>query len=372
MAGTYKLPAPSTIRSRMLGSLYGLSVGDALGGPYEFQSRGSYKPSGDMEESHTFYTQDDKPLPKGSWTDDTSMALCLAESLREHNGFVWADAAEKWCAWMDRGYMSVVDECFDIGNATRQGLYQFKRLKSLGQPLPSTAPRVNNQPNMGGNGSIMRLGPLPVFFWNTPTPNELYDAAAQSSYVTHGTASCVDGCLLMSAFMVGFLRAPEEWSAKEKKEKIFNKDFRLEDYLAAATPADSSATPDSQSDPATAAATSAPLSERLTSAQMRLVHVNETYKTKTVEEIRCSGFVVHTLEAALWSLWHTDTYEEGLLKLLPLGEDVDTVGAVYGAIAGACYGLDAIPQRWMNDLHKKEVLDQVYRGLVDVCGPKDK
>ncbi|KAG8923075.1 hypothetical protein FRC01_013257 [Tulasnella sp. 417] len=354
MTALYKLPAALTIRSRMFGSLYGLSVGDALGGPYEFQRRGSYTPSGEMEESHTFFTKNGEPLPKGSWTDDTSMALCLAESLREHNGFVWADAAEKWCAWMDRGYLSVVDECFDIGNATAYGLYQFKQLKSLDQPLPPTAPRNNNQPNMGGNGSIMRLGPLPVFFWNTSTPSELYDTAAQSSYVTHGTAACVDGCLLMSGFMVGFLRAPEEWSAKEKKEKILNKDFRLEDYLAADT-----------------AATSTSLSERLTSTQMRLVHVNETYKTKTVDEIRCSGFVVHTLEAALWALWHTETYEEGLLKLLPLGEDVDTVGAVYGAIAGACYGLEAIPPRWMNDLHKKEVLDQVYGGLVEVCGPKD-
>lgn len=369
MSATLKLPAPPTIRSRMLGSLYGLSVGDALGGPYEFQRRGSYTPSTEMEESHTFYTDDGKPLPKGSWTDDTSMALCLAESLKEHNGFVWSDVAEKWCAWQERGYMSVVDECFDIGNATQQGLYQFKRLKSLGNPLPPNAPQVNNHPNMGGNGSIMRLAPLPVFFWNPSLPSELYDAATQSSYITHGTAACVDGCVLMSAIMVGFLRAPEEWSAKEKKEKILNKGFRLEDYLPVAAPTDSAA-PDSESDAAAATATGTPLSDRLTSSAIRLVHLQETYKTKTVDEIRCSGFVVHTLEAALWSLWHTETYEEGLLKLLPLGEDVDTVGAVYGAIAGACYGLEAIPQRWMNDLHKKEVLDQVYGGLVDVCGPK--
>ncbi|KAG8888487.1 hypothetical protein FRC00_000071 [Tulasnella sp. 408] len=159
----------------------------------------------------------------------------------------------------------------------------------------------------------------------------------------------------MSAFIVGFLRAPEDWSAKEKKEKILNKDYRLEDFLAAGVASDS--------------VTSAPLAERLTSTRMRPIHIDETYKTKPVDEIRCSG-VVGTLEAALWALWNTETYEEGLLKLLPLGADVDTVGAVYGAIAGACYGLEAIPQRWMNNLHKKEVLDQVYGGLVDVCGPK--
>ncbi|KAG9015246.1 hypothetical protein FRB90_004866 [Tulasnella sp. 427] len=336
----------------MLGSLYGLSVGDALGGPYEFKRRGSYSPSPDMKESHTFFTKDGQPLPKGSWTDDTSMALCLAESLRENNKFVWWDVADKWCAWKDRGYMSVVDECFDIGNATRQGLYQYKQLR---KPLPATSPKFNNQPNMAGNGSIMRLGPLPVFLWNVSDPEELYDTAAQSSYVTHSTATCIDGCLLMSAFIVAFLRAPEEWSTKEKKERILNKDFKLEDYLSQAT----------------SEGTARPISERLTSTQMRLVHISETYKIKPVDEIRCSGFVVHTLEAALWALWTTETYEEGLLKLLPLGEDVDTVGAVYGAIAGACYGLEAIPERWMNDLHKKEVLDRVYEGLIEVCGPKD-
>lgn len=339
----------------MLGSLYGLSVGDALGGPYEFQRRGSDTPSREIEESDTFHTKDGKPLPKGSWTDDTSMALCLAESLREHNGFVWADAAEKWCAWRHRGYMSVVDECFDIGTSTLQGLILFEQLKSLSQPLPLVAPWFNDLPNKEGNGSIMRLAPFPVFFWNPSTPSELYDAAAQSSYVTHGVAAWVDGCILMSAFIVGFLRAPEEWSVKEKKEKILNKEYRLEDFLAAGVLSDS--------------VTSSPLSERLTSTRMRPIHINETYKTKQVDEIRCSG-VVGTLEAALWALWNTGTYEEGLLKPLPLGADVDTVGAVYGAIAGACYGLEAIPQRWMNNLHRKEVLDQVYSGLVDVCGPK--
>ncbi|KAG9043265.1 hypothetical protein FS837_009831 [Tulasnella sp. UAMH 9824] len=217
MSAPYKLPAPSTIRSRMLGSVYGLSVGDALGGPNEFQRRGTYTPSGEMEESDTFRTKVGKPLPKGSWTDDTSMALCLAESLRERKGFVWADAAEK------------------------------------------------------------------------------------------------------CAFIVGLLRAPAEWSVKEKKEKILNKDFSLEDYLA--PPAPSNPVP------------SAALAERLTSTRMRPTHVDETYKTKMVDEIRCSESVVHTLEAALWSLWQT---EEGLLNLLPLGEDVDTVGAGYGAMAGAC------------------------------------
>ncbi|KAG9043263.1 hypothetical protein FS837_009829 [Tulasnella sp. UAMH 9824] len=356
MAVPYKIPAPSTIRSRMLGSLYGLSVGDALGGPYQFEHRGCYTPSGEMEEGRTWNTKDitddQKPLPKGSWMDDTSLALCLAESLRENNGFVWTDVADKWCAWKDdapSGYMSVIGEYFEIGSTTRQGLLEYTYRKSLSQPLPATAPRVNDQVHMVTNGPIMRIAPVPVFFWNPSTPSELYDAAAQSSYITHGAAACVDGCVLMSAFIVAFLRAPEERGVKEKKEKILNKDFRLEGYLAASS--DSAA--------------SAPLSERLTSTKMRPVRVEKTYKTKTVDEIRCSGSAVHTLEAALWSLWHTETYEEGLLKLLPLGEDVDTVGAVYGSMAGACYGLETIPQRWLNDLNKKEVLDEVYGGLED-------
>ncbi|KAG8896956.1 Methionine aminopeptidase 2, partial [Tulasnella sp. 403] len=337
------------LRSRMLGSLYGMAVCDALGGPYEFSRRGSYTPTPEMTESHTFYYQG-RPLPPGSWTDDTSMALALAVSLTEKNGLVWSDAAQRWVRWFNEGYMSVVDECFDIGLTTRSALTSIiEVMGSSTSPIPSP-PNLNQSPNQAGNGSIMRLAPIPVFYASSPA-EELFEVARTSSYITHQTTSCLDACVLMSAMIVGFLRAPESWSVQQKKEVIMNKDFDLNDTTewTAATPAPS---PSKEIIGAVDDDTPPPESRiPLTSQAIRHIHLYETYKSKTTDEIRTSGYVVHTFEAALWALWRAETFEEGALSLLPLGEDVDTVCCVYGQLAAL--------QR------KEEILDVVFRDLVD-------
>jgi hypothetical protein len=103
-----------SFRSRILGSLYGLAVGDALGAPYEFTVRGKYTVTSEMEESHIF-TYKGNPLPAGTWTDDTSMALCLGKSLAEKGQLDWRDVANKWVQWYRNGYMSAIGYCFDIG-----------------------------------------------------------------------------------------------------------------------------------------------------------------------------------------------------------------------------------------------------------------
>ena len=105
-----------SFRSRMLGSLYGLSVGDALGAPYEFKARGTYNITSEMEESYIFKYKGN-PLPAGTWTDDTSMALCLGKSLSEKGKLDWHDVASKWVRWYEDGYMSAIGYCFDIGSS---------------------------------------------------------------------------------------------------------------------------------------------------------------------------------------------------------------------------------------------------------------
>ncbi|KAG9013604.1 hypothetical protein FRB94_001709 [Tulasnella sp. JGI-2019a] len=333
--------AQAILRSRMLGSLYGGVVGDALGGPYEFQGRGSYTPSPDMKESHTFIFKG-KPLAAGSWTDDTSMMLCMAVSLKEKREFDWKDVANRFIRWHKEGYLSVVDKCFDIGNATRVALVYYMGLDRLKKVWPDT-PSCNPSPAQAGNGSIMRLAPIPIFFHNA-APDTLYAEAATSSRITHSSDTCVDGCTLMSAYIVGFLRAPGEWGIQEKKEKILSHSFALWE-------ADSVC----------------PSPMPIESEEFQEIHQEESYKTKTVEQLRTSGWVVHTLEAALWALWRANTFEEGVLMLLPLGEDVDTVCAVYGQIAGACFGYEAIPKRWLDALQRRDtVLDPIFEGLVDV------
>ncbi|KAG8875088.1 hypothetical protein FRB97_005398 [Tulasnella sp. 331] len=334
----------AVLRSRMLGSLYGGAVSDALGGPYEFQPRGSYTPSSDMQESYTFM-HNSKPLPAGSWTDDTSMMLCIAISIKEKKVFDWKDVARRFVRWYQEGYLSVVDQCFDIGNATQTALIQYLQLDVRKTAWPDS-PNCNSRANQAGNGSIMRLAPIPVFFHNA-TAATLYAEAAISSRITHSALTCVDGCTLMSAYIVGFLQAPEGWTVKEKKERVLNRSFGLQAH----------------DDAGGTVVVEIPLQSK----SFKEIHGQETYKSKTMAEIETSGFVVHTLEASLWALWKADTFEEGALLLLPMGGDVDTVCAVYGQIAGACFGYEAIPKRWIDALQRREeVLDPIFEGLVDV------
>lgn len=188
-----------------------------------------------------------------------------------------------------KGYLSVVNTCFDIGIATSTAIRQHLKFDAHNVAWPDS-PNCNPAANSAGNGSIMRLAPIPIFFHNAAATT-LYAKAATSSRITHSAPLCVDGCTLMSAYIVGFLRAPDGWSVKEKKERVLSRSFGLPAHDDAGVAA-------------------AVVEIALETQPFREVHERETYKSKTVAEIKTTGFVVHTLEAALWALWKADTFEE--------------------------------------------------------------
>ncbi|CAE6399214.1 unnamed protein product [Rhizoctonia solani] len=342
------------LESRIKGSLWGLAVGDALGAPYEFQHRGSYMPSKDMVTCTTFSHKVDltsisrlhmyidrgfqgRPLPAGSWTDDTSMQLCLAMSLSSTEGRLdWVDAARRWASWRRHGYMSVIGTCFDIGGTTQLALLSYSKLLDPKNPRPTHTPNMNPEIECSGNGSLMRLSPVPAALHRDP-PLAIKTASLQSK-ITHASPLCVDSCILATAYMIGFYHA-EANTAKERKQVVLSPDF----------------TPFSDGTPIP-----------LESAELRDLHKRQLYKEKNVVDIETSGYVLATLEAALWALWHSDTFEEGLLLLLPLGDDVDTIGAVYGELAGACYGYDEIPGRWLDALQRRDMLQDAYAGIIEL------
>ena len=163
---------------RFRGSLLGLAVGDAVGTTLEFKPPGTFTPLTDMVGGGPF------GLKPGQWTDDTSMALCLAESLIERRGFDPADQLSRYVRWYREGHHSSTSRCFDIGNATRAALAQFERTRKL--YCGST------DPHSAGNGSIMRLAPVPLFF--ARRPREAIERSADSSRTTHAATSCVDAC----------------------------------------------------------------------------------------------------------------------------------------------------------------------------------
>ncbi len=274
------------------GCLMGLAAGDAVGTTVEFRPRGSFPPVVDMVGGGPF------DLQPGDWTDDTSMALCLATSLIEQGTFDPQDQIERYCRWQETGYLSSTGKCFDIGNTVAQALAQYRLTQ---EPFSgSTSPRS------AGNGCIMRLAPVPMFFAADPAA-AIYHSG-QSARTTHGAYECVAASRLFGAMLVAALRG-------ESKEQVLFGQMALGDL------------------PASIAAIAA-----------------GQYRLKSDNDIRGNGYVVDSLEAALWSFWATDSFESAVLKAVNLGDDADTTGAICGQLAGAFYGVEAIPLLWRQRL----------------------
>ena len=177
------------LRARYRGALLGLAAGDALGTTLEFRAPGTFEPLDDLVGGGPFR------LPAGAWTDDTSMALCLAESLLACGGFDPADQMRRYVRWWHEGHLSSTGTCFDIGNTVRQALARFER---TGDPWSgSTAPKT------AGNGSLMRLAPVVLAF--APAPAEAIRLAGESSRTTHGAREAIDACRYFAALLIGAL-----------------------------------------------------------------------------------------------------------------------------------------------------------------------
>ena len=283
------------IRSQYRGGLLGLAAGDAVGTTLEFRSPGTFRPIGDMVGGGPF------GLERGQWTDDTSMALCLAESLVSCEGFDPADQMCRYLRWYREGYLSSTGRCFDIGSTVSAALRRFER---DGNPCAG-----ETDARSGGNGSLMRLAPIPLAF--AGHPSEAIRLAGEMSRTTHAAPEPVDACRYYAGLIVGALRG-------ETKERLLSAHYT----------------------PVAGLWQDEPLSPRIDAIAAG------SFKAKQPPEIRGTGYVVDALEAALWAFWSTDSFEDGVLAAGNLGDDADTTGAIYGQLAGAYYGVDGIPERW--------------------------
>lgn len=291
---------------RYRGSLLGLATGDAVGTTLEFHSPGTFTPITDMVGGGPFR------LKPGQWTDDTSMALCLAESLIEQKGFVPTDQLKKYLQWYREGHLSSTGRCFDIGNTVRASLGRFER---TGQPYCGST-----DSHSAGNGSIMRLAPVPLFF--AQNPQEAIAKSAESSRTTHGAATAVDACRYLGALLVGAV------NGASREELLSSRYSPIPGYWE-----------------------ENPLVEEIDEIAAG------SFKHRQPPEIKGTGYVVKSLEAALWAFYHSQSFEEGCLLAVNLGDDADTTGAVYGQLAGAFYGEQGIPASWRNQLAYRELLE---------------
>ena len=307
----------TTAKDRSAGALIGLAVGDALGTTLEFQPPGTFEPLTDMVGGGPFNLQ------PGEWTDDTSMALCLAESLVERQGFDPLAQMERYLRWKRDGYYSVKGYCFDIGTATRGALNRFEQ---SGDPFSGST-----DPNLAGNGSIMRLAPVPMAYAHDPA--EAIRLAGESSRTTHGARTCVDACRYMAGLIVGAINGAGK-----------------SDLLAPGY------------SPAKDTWETQPLCTEVAEV------ANGSFLRKEPPAIRGSGYVVHSLEAALWAFANSSSFHEGALLAVNLGNDADTTGAVYGQIAGAYYGLNGIPNGWVEKLAMRARIEELASGLSGLSG----
>jgi ADP-ribosyl-[dinitrogen reductase] hydrolase len=293
---------------RFRGCLLGLAAGDAVGTSAEFMPRGSFPPITGMQGGGPFV------LNPGEWTDDTSMALCLAHSLVEVGGFDAADQMRRYCDWQERGYMSSNGRCFDIGITVSRALERFR---TTGDPFSGSP-----DPRTAGNGSIMRLAPIPMALHGQP---ELLDQwCADSSRTTHAASECLEACVLLGRMLQRAIRG-------ESKEQI----------LFSEPPHDFSQT------------------------TIRLLAEGH-YRAHAPEDLRGSGYVIRSLEAALWCFWTTDSFEQAILTAANLGEDADTTAAVCGQLAGAHYGARGLPYQWMETLVQTDLLLDLADQLMDL------
>jgi ADP-ribosyl-[dinitrogen reductase] hydrolase len=291
------------LASRFRGCLLGLACGDAVGTAVEFSPPGSFAPVTDMIGGGPFR------LPAGAWTDDTSMALCLASSLVELGRFDPADQMRRYCRWHEDGYLSSTGRCFDIGVTVSGALARFRQ---TGEPFSG-----RTEPGAAGNGCIMRLAPVPLFFYPHAAAAAFW--AGESSRTTHGTRECVESCRLLAA-MIGRALA-----GGDKRDVLFGHD-----------------------------------PGGIESANVRSIAAGD-YRTKPASAIRGTGYVIRCLEAAAWCFWKAQSFREAVLLAANLGDDADTTAAVCGQLAGAFYGEEGVPAEWLARL----VMGDEIRSLAD-------
>jgi ADP-ribosylglycohydrolase/8-oxo-dGTP pyrophosphatase MutT (NUDIX family) len=287
--------------------IIGLAVGDALGVPVEFFDRARLKrePVTGLRSFGTHHQ------PAGTWSDDTSLALCLAESLAE-KGIDYDDQAQRFIAWKYAAKWTPHGRVFDIGNATGEAIARL-----LNGVYPLAAGPDDEQ--ACGNGSLMRILPLAIFLADAE-PAERWQIAADCSRLTHGHPRCQLACAHYVEVAAALVRGESLLDGIEAANRLLHHDLK-------------------RNHPHEQAVFARILSPQLAQLLER--------------EISGSGYVIHCLEASLWCALRAKSYAEGVLAAVNLGDDTDTTGAVTGGLLGLQYGLAGIPAEWQNQLVRR-------------------
>lgn len=305
------------MHDRQRGALLGLAIGDALGAAVEF------KPPGTFPLVTTFRDGGPHRLNAGEWTDDTSMALALADSIASV-GWDLNDQAERYLRWSDSGAYSVNGRCFDIGIQTSEALSRFAANRDAWTSASKSA-------DHSGNGSIMRLAPVPIRYASLLESNlpELARLCGESSIPTHASVRCIAACRYLGVVLAGLIHGID-------RAIVLSPTW---DKL-----------------------------EQLRSLEPWCDHVDAvasgSFRSKQPPAIVGSGYVISSLEAALWAFHDAPDFPAAVLKAVNLGDDADTTGALCGQLAGAHFGESGIPSEWLSGLFRKDMIEAALEQLL--------
>lgn len=307
--------------------MIGHAVGDALGVPVEFASREELEeaPVETMEGNGTY------PVPKGTWSDDTSMSLATLDSL--HYGINYEDMMEKFCDWVNDAKYTPTGLVFDMGRTVMKSLMAY--LQRHGDALSCGQKSVLDN----GNGSLMRIHPVALYLYDKEMPLlDKMKVIHKTSSLTHAHARAKVACGIYTFVLWEIISNPTKDAIAEGMRKARNFYWKNEEDSAKSL-----------------------FSRALLNIGKGYLNNAEKdlYPMLDRSEIRSSGYVVDTLEAAVWCLMNTDSYKDCVLTAVNLGDDTDTVAAIAGGLAGALYGYDSIPEDWRNTLIKRDYIENI-------------
>ena len=321
------------IKSVMLGH----AIGDALGVPVEFCSREELEENS-ITDMHGFGTY---PYPEGSWSDDTSMSLCTLESLTKGK-IDYDDIMTNFGKWYYEDEFTPTGEMFDVGNTCSYAIENYFKVKK-----PINLCGLTNE-HSNGNGSLMRIHPIALYLYTRDdlSIDEKIEIIHFTSALTHAHERAKIGCGIYSFVLWEILDKKDKFRAirgglsksrrfyRGKSEELIHYDM---------------------------------LFRRIGQISRHFEDV-DTFRPAGIDEIKSGGYVVHTLEAAIFILLHSQSYVDCVLKAVNLGDDTDTVGAVAGGLAGALYGYDSIPRKWLDVLKRKDYIEDMCKRAAEVWG----
>lgn len=301
------------MRDKSIGSFRGMGVGDALGAPVEFKSPGSFPPVTDYQPTPMF------GIDAGDWTDDTIMAFCMADGIIEAEGYDSYTVMKKYVDWYDNGYNSPNGRLFDIGNQTSRAIHEYKK-----------DPNFVEFTDSAGNGTVMRLAPAVISTMNLSTMEaaDVFDVSARD---THNSYEAAEATVLFGLILRNLIKGVGLEESLDRAKRQTREYTEMMNY------------PD--------------------------MKIAERVYDFTDEEAHNGGYVIPSLGTAIWAMKNSDSFREAVLKVVNLGRDSDTVGAITGQMAGALYGDSQIPTNWVDNLHRTKDFESLTDELLQIEEP---